>query len=183
MFACNNFPFRAFVAMIYWTSAEVLLNLAPLDSAVAFLDFEQINFFELPVLIPLVLYLIRSLSAEVSLNCISRIRFRWSFFWPWASQYMVHGFNSISIAQSPAMICSVSAEGSLNVLLTRFRCFFFWLWANHFCLICGHLVLVYHLVQLSHTWSDFSILLRVMILETRILCHSILVLLSSTLMK
>ena len=34
-FACNNFPFRAFVTMIYWTSTEVLLNLfAPLDSAV-----------------------------------------------------------------------------------------------------------------------------------------------------
>ena len=27
---------------------------------------------------------------------------------------MIHGFDSISIAQFPAMICSVSAEGSLN---------------------------------------------------------------------
>ena len=27
---------------------------------------------------------------------------------------MVHGFDFISIAQSPAMICSVSAEGSVN---------------------------------------------------------------------
>ena len=46
MFACNNFPFRAFVAMIYWTSTEVLLNLAaPLNSAVPSLDFEQINVF------------------------------------------------------------------------------------------------------------------------------------------
>ena len=27
---------------------------------------------------------------------------------------MVHGFDSISIAQIAAMICSVSAEGSLN---------------------------------------------------------------------
>ena len=44
-------------------------------------------------------------------------------------------------------------------------------------------MLVYHSVQLSHTWSDFSRLLRVMISETRILCHFILVLLSSTLMK
>ena len=35
MFACNNFPFCGFVTMIYWTSTEVLLNLAvPLDSAV-----------------------------------------------------------------------------------------------------------------------------------------------------
>ena len=42
MFACNNFPFRACVIMIYWTSTEVLLNLAtPLRS----LDFEQINIF------------------------------------------------------------------------------------------------------------------------------------------
>ena len=46
MFACNKFPFRAFVTMIYWTSTEVLLNLvAPLDSAVPSLDFEQINVF------------------------------------------------------------------------------------------------------------------------------------------
>ena len=27
MFACNNFPFRVFVTMIYWTSTEVLLSL------------------------------------------------------------------------------------------------------------------------------------------------------------
>ena len=46
MFACNNFSFRAFTAMIYWTSIEALLNLvAPLDSAVLSLDFEQINVF------------------------------------------------------------------------------------------------------------------------------------------
>ena len=46
VFACNNFPFRAFVTMIYCTSKEVLLNLlAPLDSAVPSLDFEQINVF------------------------------------------------------------------------------------------------------------------------------------------
>ena len=50
MFACNNFPFRAFVTMIYGKSTEVLLNLvSPLDSAVPSLDFEQINVFELPV--------------------------------------------------------------------------------------------------------------------------------------
>ena len=81
MFACNNFSFRAFVTMIYWTSTEVLLNLvAPLDSGVPSLDFEQIIFFELPVLIPLVLFLIHSVSAEVSLNCISRIGLKYSFF-------------------------------------------------------------------------------------------------------
>ena len=167
--------------MIYWNSTEVWLNLvAPLDSGV---PLSKSMFFELPVLISLALYLIRSVSAEVSLNCISRIRFKCSFFWPWENQYMVHGFDSISITQFPAMICSVSAEGSLNRRLTRFRSFFFWLWGNHFCLICVHLLLVYHSAQLSHTWSDFSRSLRVMISETRILFHFILVLLSSTLMK
>ena len=46
MYTCNSFPFFAFVTMIYWTSTEVLLNLvAPLDSAVPSLDFEQINVF------------------------------------------------------------------------------------------------------------------------------------------
>ena len=49
MFACNNFPFRAFVTMIYWKSTEVLLNLvARLDSAVLSLDFEQIDVFLIP---------------------------------------------------------------------------------------------------------------------------------------
>ena len=46
-----------------------------------------------------------------------------------------------------------------------------------------HLLLVHHSVQLSHTWSDFSRSLRVMISETRALFHFIMVLLSSTLMK
>ena len=46
MFACNNFQFRAFVTIIYWTQTEVLLNLvASLDSAVPSLDSEQINDF------------------------------------------------------------------------------------------------------------------------------------------
>ena len=46
MFPRYNFPFSAFVTMIYWTSTEVLLNLvAPLNSAVPSLDFEQINIF------------------------------------------------------------------------------------------------------------------------------------------
>ena len=41
VFACNNFPFCAFVTVIYWTPTEVLLNfVAPIDSAVPFLDFE-----------------------------------------------------------------------------------------------------------------------------------------------
>ena len=96
---------------------------------------------------------------------------------------MVYGFYFISITQFPAMICSVSAKGSLIVLLTRFKSFFFWLWVNHFCLICVHLLLVYHSAQLSHPWSDFNCSLRVMISESGILFHFILVLLSSTLMK
>ena len=46
MFACNNFPFRAFVTMVYSTLTKVLLKLAvPLDSALPSLDFEQINVF------------------------------------------------------------------------------------------------------------------------------------------
>ena len=74
MFACNNFPFRAFVTMIYWTSTKVLLNLvAPLIQLCLLLTLSKLMFFELPVLIPLVLYLIRSVSAEVFQNCISRI--------------------------------------------------------------------------------------------------------------
>ena len=46
MFACNNYPFCAFVTRIYWTSTEALLNVAaPLDSAVPSFDFEQIKVF------------------------------------------------------------------------------------------------------------------------------------------
>ena len=46
IFVCNNYPFRAFVTMIYLSSTEMLLNLvAPLDSAVLSFDFEQINVF------------------------------------------------------------------------------------------------------------------------------------------
>ena len=101
--------------IIYWTSTEVLLNLvAPLDSTVPSFEFEQINVFELPVLISLLLYLIRSVSAEVSLSCISRILCECLFFWPWQNQYMVHDFDSLSITQFPAIIFSVSAKGSLN---------------------------------------------------------------------
>ena len=44
-------------------------------------------------------------------------------------------------------------------------------------------MIVYRPVQFSNTWSDFSLLLRVMILETSILCHLILVLLTLTLIK
>ena len=56
---------------------------------------------------------------------------------------MVHGFDSISIAQFPAMICSVSTEGSLNrfahliqmfILLTLSKSFLFILCAFNACL-------------------------------------------------
>ena len=139
MFACNNFPFRVFVTMIYWTSTEVLLSLVtPLDSVVPYLDFEPITVSKLSVLISLVQYLIRSVSAEVSLNYISRIQLMCSFFWPCEDQYMVHGFDFISTAHFRAMICFVSAEGSLNraahsiemfLLLTLSKSLLFILWA------------------------------------------------------
>ena len=109
--ACNHFPFRAFVTMICQTSIKVLLILAAsLDSAVYSPEFEhnQSFFFETVVLILLVFYLIRSVSAEGSLNCISRTWFDCSFFWAWVNQYMVHGF---------AWYCTVSGydlKGSLN---------------------------------------------------------------------
>ena len=54
--------------LIHWIQLCLLLTLS-----------ESI-YFEFPVFIPLVLYLIRSVSVEDSLNCISRIRFRCSFF-------------------------------------------------------------------------------------------------------
>ena len=45
---------------------------------------------------------------------VYHVALKCSFFWHWENQYMVHGFDSISIAQFPAMIWSVKAEGSLN---------------------------------------------------------------------
>ena len=108
-------------------------------------------FFELPVFIPLVLYLIRSVSAEISQDFISRIRFKCSFLWPWENQYMVHGFDSISITQFPAMICSISAEGSLNRVAYSIWIFLLLTLSKSFCLICVHLLLDYDSAQLSHT--------------------------------
>ena len=80
-FACNNYPFRSFVTMIYWTSTKVLLNLvAPLDLAVPSFDFEQINFF-LTSGFDFVSTVFDWLSVSTGpLNCISRPRFRCSFF-------------------------------------------------------------------------------------------------------
>ena len=110
------FPFRAFVTMICWTSTEVLLNLvAPLDSAVISLDFEQTDIFWTSGF-DSVSILFDSVSAEGSLNCIFFIRFRRSFIWPWLNQYMAYCFDSISHGYFPAMVCSISAEGSLNLV-------------------------------------------------------------------
>ena len=47
--------FHKFVTMIYWTSTEVLLNLAaPIDSAVLSLALSKLIFFEVPLSISLV---------------------------------------------------------------------------------------------------------------------------------
>ena len=81
-----------------------------------FLTLSKLVLFEFPVLIPLVFYLIQSVSAEETLNCISRIRFRRTFIWPWVNQYMVYGFDSSSIGHFPAMVCSIWSEGCLNLV-------------------------------------------------------------------
>ena len=115
MFAFNNFPFRAFVTIIYWTSAEELLNLvAPLDSAMSSLNFEQINVFWTSGF-DSVCIVFDSLSVSRSLpGLYSRLWFKCSFFWPWENQWIVYGFDSSDISLFPAMIWSVSAIGFLN---------------------------------------------------------------------
>ena len=118
MSACNHFMFHTYVTKIYWTSTEVFL-VAALDSAVPSSDyFEQINVFSTSSFnsARMILYcLICSMSAEGSL--------KWILFLPLnlgvlsshlVNQYMVHGFDSISFTQFPAMICSALAESSLN---------------------------------------------------------------------
>ena len=77
MFACNNFPFHAFLTMDFNRSVGKSCCSTGFSCAFSWLWTETM-FFELPVLIPLVLYLIRSVSAENSLNCISRFRFKCS---------------------------------------------------------------------------------------------------------
>ena len=147
------------ILLLHWIQLCLLLTL------------NKSMLFELSVLIPLVLYLIRSVSAEVSLNYNSRIRFRCSFFWQWDNQYMVHGFDSNSIAQFPVMICTVSAEGSLNCV--DFEQTIFVYFVRIWCLFTTQFILVIA-VQI---WAACSESLTV------ILYHFILVLLSSTLMK
>ena len=104
MFVCNNYPFRAFVTMIYWASTEVLLNfVAPLDSAVPSFDFDEINIFW-TYGFDSVSIVFDSLSVSRSLHVLYFcIRFRRSFFWGWENHYTIHGFDSISIAQFPAI--------------------------------------------------------------------------------
>ena len=111
MDSCNNFSFCVFVTMIYWTSTEVLLKCCSTGFSCAFY-FEQINVFLTSGFDSISIALIRSVSAEVCQIVFPT--FKCSFFWPWENQYIVHGFDSISITQFPTMICSVSAEGSLN---------------------------------------------------------------------
>ena len=116
MFACNNFPFRAFVAMIYWTSTEVLLNLIPpLDSAVPSLDFEQINVFwtssfdsvgivfdSLGVSRSRPRIAFHAFDLSVPSTDLERTNILFMALIPW------------NITQFLAVICSVSAEGPLN---------------------------------------------------------------------
>ena len=88
------FSFHTLLIMICWKSTEVLLNLAALlDSPVSSLALSKSMLFELPVLISLVFFLNYSVSTERSLNCISHMRFRCSFFGSWVNQYMVHDFD------------------------------------------------------------------------------------------
>ena len=93
----------------------MLLNLvALLDSAVPSLDFEQINVF-LTSGFDSVNIVFDSLSVSRSIpelyflhsvEVLLLLTLRESIYG--------YGFHSISIAQFPAIICSVSAEGSLN---------------------------------------------------------------------
>ena len=70
------------------------------------------------------------------------------------------------------------------LLLTRFRCSFFLTWSKSFFVSAFDACIPLSSAYSAYSgYSDFSCLLRVMISETRILCHFILVLLSSTLMK
>ena len=103
--------------MICWTSTEVLLNLvACMNSVVLSLDFEQINTFWTSGF-DSVSILFDSLSVgRRSPELNFSFRFRRTLIWPWVNQYMVYGFDSSSIGHFPAMVCSISAEGSLNLV-------------------------------------------------------------------
>lgn len=72
----------------------------------------------------------------------------------WLNQCVVSCLNYNSSVQYPAMICLVSAQGSLNHVFTRFKDFVLRLWANHFCSFLLFLLLVINSVQLSPALSQ-----------------------------
>ena len=183
MFACNNFPFCEFVTMVYWASIEVLLNLlAPLVSAVTSLDFEQINVFWASGFYP-VSIVFNSFSVSKSLSELYFLHSIYLFLLLTLKELILGPWLGFHQHYTVSRYDMLSAESSLKHVPDLIRSFFFWIWVNHLCLICVHLLLVYHSHQFSHTRSDFSRSLRVMISETKIFFHLILVLLSSTLMK
>ena len=104
--------------MICWTSTDVLLNLVTrLDSAVLSLGFDQISIFWSTSSFDLVSFLFDSLSVGTrspelyflySISVILHVTL--------SELIMVYGFDSISIGHFLVMICSISAEGSLNVV-------------------------------------------------------------------
>ena len=114
-----NFPFRAFVTRICWALTEAFLNLiACLYSAVLSLDFEKINIFgtsgfdSVSIIFDSIWLKVNRRNPEFHY----RILFRCSFILRWVNQYVVYGFHSISIGQFPAMVYSISVEGSLNLV-------------------------------------------------------------------
>ena len=185
MSACNHFPFCLFVTMICQTQ-KCCRVLWPHCIQLC-LPLTQCFFsLELPALIPLVFFLIPSESEEDSLNCISCIRLRCTFFRPWVNQYIVHGFDSISRVSSYDLL---SFRGRVYKFCCSLKSTVFFFDFDQIILNLSafassrDLLLVYNLVQLSHIYSDFSPSFKVGISETRILCHLLQVLLSSTLMK
>ena len=87
-----------------------------MNSVVLSLDFEQINTFWTSGF-DSVSILFDSLSVgRRSPELNFSFRFRRTLIWPWVNQYMVYGFDSSSIGHFPAMVCSISAEGSLNLV-------------------------------------------------------------------
>ena len=77
----------------------VLNPIAPLDSAVLSLDFEQINVFWTSGFDSVsILFDSRSVIRRLPEMHFS-IRFRCSFFWLWVNHFIVYGFDSITIAQ------------------------------------------------------------------------------------
>ena len=88
--------------------------IASLDSSVPSLDFDRLSGFWTSGFDSIsIVFDLLSVSRSLAELYFSHL-IKCSFFWPWENEYIVNGFDSISITQFPAMICSVSAEGSLN---------------------------------------------------------------------